>query len=49
MPDMHLREPGVTYSACGPFTKSKENQCIAVLPSLSVRPFEHLLHFFYIP
>ena len=21
---MHLREPGFTYSACGPFTKSKE-------------------------
>ena len=21
---MHLKEPGFTYSACGPFTKSKE-------------------------
>ena len=24
MPQMHLREPGFTYSACGPFTKNKE-------------------------
>ena len=24
MPEMHLKQPGVTYSACGPFTKNKE-------------------------
>ena len=24
MPEMHLRQPGLTYSACGPFTKTKE-------------------------
>ena len=24
MPEMHLRQPGFTYSACGRFTKSKE-------------------------
>ena len=24
MPEMHLRQPGFTYSACGSFTKSKE-------------------------
>ena len=24
MPDMHLKQPGFTYSACGTFTKSKE-------------------------
>ena len=24
MPDMHLRQPGFTYSPCGPFTKNKE-------------------------
>ena len=24
MPQMHLRQPGFTYSACGPFTKYKE-------------------------
>ena len=24
MPEMHLREPGFTYSACGPFAKNKE-------------------------
>ena len=23
-PEMHLRQPGYTYSACGPFTKNKE-------------------------
>ena len=22
MPEMHLRQPGVTYSACGAFTKN---------------------------
>ena len=24
MPEMHLRQLGFTYSACGPFTKNKE-------------------------
>ena len=24
MPEMHLTQPRVTYSACGPFTKNKE-------------------------
>ena len=24
IPEMHLRQPGFTYSACGWFTKSKE-------------------------
>ena len=24
MPEMHLRQPGFTYSACGPFTRKKE-------------------------
>ena len=24
MPEMHLLQPGFTYSACGPFTKNKE-------------------------
>ena len=23
-PEMHLKQPGFTYSACGPFTKNKE-------------------------
>ena len=23
MPEMHLRQPEFTYSACGPFTKKK--------------------------
>ena len=23
MPEMHLKQPGFTYSACGPFTKNK--------------------------
>ena len=22
--EMHIRQPGFTYSACGPFTKNKE-------------------------
>ena len=24
MPEMHLKQPGFTYGACGPFTKNKE-------------------------
>ena len=24
MPEMHLKQPGFTFSACGPFTKNKE-------------------------
>ena len=24
MPEMHLKQPGFTYSACGPFTRNKE-------------------------
>ena len=24
MPEMHLKQLGLTYSACGPFTKHKE-------------------------
>ena len=24
MPEMHLKQPGFTFSACGPFTKKKE-------------------------
>ena len=24
MPEMHLRQPGFTYSTCGPFTKNKK-------------------------
>ena len=24
MPEMHLRQPRFSYSACGPFTKNKE-------------------------
>ena len=26
MPEMHLRQPGFTYSACGPFTKTEERR-----------------------
>ena len=28
MPDMHLRQPGFTCSACGSFTKNKERKTI---------------------
>ena len=24
MPEMHLKQPGFTYTDCGPFTKNKE-------------------------
>ena len=31
MPEMHLKQPGFTYNACGPFTKNKERikKCMA--------------------
>ena len=25
MPEMHLKQSGIIYSACGPFTKNKES------------------------
>ena len=28
MPEMHLKQPGFTYSACGPFTKNKERKSL---------------------
>ena len=28
MPEMHLEQPGFTYSACGPFSKKKERNQI---------------------
>ena len=28
MPEMHLRQPGFTYSVCGPFTENKERTTI---------------------
>ena len=36
MPEMHLKQPGFTYSACGPFTKNKElrNLCNLEIQSL---------------
>ena len=24
IPEMHLKQPGFTYSACGPFTRNKQ-------------------------
>ena len=38
MPEMHLRQPGFTYSACGPFTKNKElrSLCKLVIQSLFI-------------
>ena len=26
MPEMHLRQSGFTYNACGPFTKTRKNK-----------------------
>ena len=26
MPEMHLKQPGFTYRACGPFIKNKESK-----------------------
>ena len=29
MPEMHLKQPGFTYSTCGPFTKNKDRRTYA--------------------
>ena len=37
MPKMHLKQPGFTYSPCGPFTKKKKelkNLCIQEIQTL---------------
>ena len=31
MPEMHLRQPKFTYSACGPFPKNKESKSLKKL------------------
>ena len=31
IPEMHLKQPGFTYSACGPFTKNKEIESLCKL------------------
>ena len=31
MPEMHLKQPAFTYSACGPFTKNKELKSVCKL------------------
>ena len=35
MYEMHLRQPGLTYSACGPFTKIKKR--IKILNKLEIQ------------
>ena len=45
MSEMHLRQPGFTYSACGPFTKSKEKieQFIGIGDSSYIYGIKHLI------
>ena len=40
MPEMYLKQPGFTYSACGPFTKNKErieNLCKLEIQTLFIK------------
>ena len=39
MPEMHLKQPGFTYSACEPFTRNKEfkNLCKQEIQIISTR------------
>ena len=37
MPEMHLRQPGFTNSACDPFTKSKERRIVLVVHLLRIK------------
>ena len=34
VPEMHLKQPGFTYSACGPFIKNKEIQILFIKMNL---------------
>ena len=36
MPEMHLKQPGFTYSACGPFTKNKERMEKFIRPEMQI-------------
>ena len=35
MPEIHLKQPGFTCSACGPFTKNKER--IKKIPDIFIK------------
>ena len=37
MPEIHLRQPDLTYSACGPFTKIKINKRFTIYLSKRTR------------
>ena len=37
IPEMHLEQPGFTYTVCGPFTKNKER--IEIYTDRKYRPF----------
>ena len=40
MPEMHVRQPGFTYSACGPFTKKEKelkSLCKVVIQILFIK------------
>ena len=40
MPEMHLKQPSFTYSACGPFTKTKKelkSLCKLEIQTLSIK------------
>ena len=39
MPEMHLRQPQFTYSACGPFTKYKQKELLQI----KFKKIEHLI------
>ena len=36
MPEMHLRQPGFTYSACRPFTKKKKELRSLCKPEIQI-------------
>ena len=37
MPEMHLKQPGFTYSACGPFTKKKTKKELKILKKQEIQ------------
>ena len=36
MSEIHLKQPGFTYSACGPFAKTKESKSLRKLEILDI-------------
>ena len=42
MPEMHLKQSGFIYSACGPYTKNKDNDKVSFQHDMAYGGFKDL-------